>query len=80
MPNFHPDDFEKVEMVEEENPQAGFYTELERLINIHSMENHSNTPDWILANYLKDCLIAFNKATNTRHVWYNAPADQVTEI
>ena len=39
-----------------------FEKELENLINIHSMENDSDTPDFILAEYLRKCLAAFNVA------------------
>lgn len=47
-----------------------FEKELERLINRHSMENASNTPDWILAQYLKVCLDAFDQAVQQRENWY----------
>ncbi len=47
-----------------------FEEELERLINKHSMENESNTPDWILAQYLLSCLSAFTRATQQRETWY----------
>ena len=46
-----------------------FRKELETLINSHSMENGSNTPDFILADFLTDCLQAFDKATVERHGW-----------
>ncbi len=36
---------------------------LSNLINRHSMENKSNTPDFILAQYLSSCLNAFEVAT-----------------
>lgn len=47
-----------------------FRTELEHLINRHSMENGSNTPDWILARFLGDCLTAFDAAVGLRETWY----------
>lgn len=47
-----------------------FRKELERLINGHSRENESDTPDFILADYLNDCLDAFDKAANAREKWY----------
>ena len=47
-----------------------FEAELRNLINHHSKENESNTPDFILATYMNDCLDAFNKACNRRTVWY----------
>jgi hypothetical protein len=48
-----------------------FRKELENLINKQSMENGSDTPDMILANYLTDCLRAFDMATTDRTKWYN---------
>lgn len=48
-----------------------FYTELTELINRHSQENGSGTPDFILAEFLRNCLIAFDKATNERSIWYS---------
>jgi len=47
-----------------------FEKELEALINKHSLENESNTPDWILAQYLISCLAAFTRATQQRENWY----------
>jgi hypothetical protein len=44
--------------------------ELTALLNKHSRENISNTPDFILAYYLLDCLSAFDKATLQRDDWY----------
>ena len=49
---------------------TAFEQELRRLINAHSMENASNTPDNILAEYLSACLNAFNVATRQREQWY----------
>ncbi len=40
------------------------------VLNKHSVENESNTPDFILAQYLVMCLFAFNKAVNGRSDWY----------
>lgn len=51
-------------------PDQGFKKELESLINRHSMENGSGTPDFILANYLCDCLRAFDAAVGARKQWY----------
>lgn len=49
---------------------SDFLSDLERLINKHSMENGSNTPDFILAKYLEACLAAFNASVNRREQWY----------
>lgn len=43
---------------------------IERAINQHCAENGSNTPDFILAEYLTDCLAAFDKAANARQKWH----------
>ncbi len=41
------------------------------LINKHSREQDSNTPDFILAEYLLACLGAFEVASNRREGWYH---------
>src|SRR5258706_10671181 len=43
-----------------------FMKEIKSLINKHCLENESDTPDFILAKYIKDCLNAFNDATRSR--------------
>ena len=43
-----------------------FREELADLINRRSMENGSNTQDFVLANYLTACLIAFDNAVTER--------------
>lgn len=47
-----------------------FRQELTALINACSLENLSNTPDYMLANYLIDCLHAYNAAVRNRDHWY----------
>ena len=42
-------------------------------INCASAENRSNTPDFILAEFLADCLTAWNKAVNRRENFYSRP-------
>lgn len=54
----------------ERNIPTPFEKELEKLINRHSQENGSNTPDFILALYLGNCLRAFNQAVNRREGHY----------
>ncbi len=44
--------------------------ELARVLNAASRENESNTPDFILARYLMDCLAAFEAASRAREGWY----------
>jgi len=45
--------------------------EIEQAINKNSCENGSDTPDFILAEYLTDCLKAFDKAVVRREEWYS---------
>ena len=43
---------------------------LEELLNSENREADSNTPDFILAEYMMSCLDAFELANNKREVWY----------
>lgn len=49
-------------------------TELEKklrfIINAESRESDSNTPDFILAEFMMNCLDAFELTNNKREVWY----------
>jgi hypothetical protein len=47
-----------------------FESELRQLLNRYSKENGSNTPDFILAVFLNECLDSFNEATLRREDWY----------
>lgn len=53
--------------------QETFEKELKNLLNRHSRENGSDTPDSILAGYLHLCLDAFDAATRRRTEWYKQP-------
>ena len=48
-----------------------FKRELESLLNRYSKENDSNTPDFLLSEYLIDCLEVYNKALKNRDKWFN---------
>lgn len=48
-----------------------FEQELRDIINSNSLENESNTADFILAEYMVDCLDAFTCATKKRDKWYS---------
>jgi hypothetical protein len=54
--------------------QSQFEKDLTRLINQYSVENISNTPDYILAQYLNRCLSAFNTGVQQRETWYKRDA------
>lgn len=45
-------------------------------INSVSAENGSNTPDFILANYLVSCLDAFDRAINARTEWFEPTTEE----
>ncbi len=49
---------------------GSFRAELVRLVNKHSLENESNTPDFILADYIKGCLEILDAAVKRRDEWY----------
>lgn len=55
-----------------------FEKELEQLINCHSIENESDTPDFILAQYIRKCLDAWNESTRARDKWYNYNQESIT--
>jgi len=54
----------------EEDKDSKFYLELTSLINRYSKENGSDTPDYILADYLIGCLKNFNSTVNLRETFY----------
>lgn len=47
-----------------------FRDELEELVNRYNRENESNTPDFILAQYIDGALKAFDDAVQARDKWY----------
>ena len=48
---------------------------LSELINSQSRETDSNTPDFLLAEFMMNCLDAFELASNKREVWYGVELD-----
>lgn len=50
--------------------ETKFEKELANLINKHSLENGSGTPDYILAQYLSACLKVFSTIVKAREDWY----------
>jgi hypothetical protein len=43
-----------------------FQTELQALLHKYNKENISNTPDYLLADYIQQCLNALNNTINRR--------------
>jgi len=58
-----------------EFPPGSFPAKLEELINCHSIENGSNTPDFILAEYMRGCLDNFDTCVRAREKWYGREND-----
>jgi len=50
---------------------ASFRQALTNLINHHSMEGGSDTPDCILAQFLDESLGVFDRACVARSAWYS---------
>lgn len=57
-----------------------FFDELTGLLNRYSKENGSDTPDWILAEYLLACLDTWNATMQQREKWYGRPMTRGTAI
>lgn len=65
-------------MLPDELPsRRSFGDNLKDLINTHSLENGSNTPDFILCSYLMQCLSNFNATVSSRdgHLDRKVPED-----
>lgn len=57
-----------------------FEKELEHLINKYSIENETNTPDFILASYVCNCLYVLESAIKARDLWYKFKPTSETRI
>ncbi len=57
--------------------RSEFVYELRMLLNSHSIENGSNTPDYVLARFLIDSLNAFEEATRLRETFHGTHAPRV---
>jgi hypothetical protein len=60
--------------------RAQFRQDLEDLINKHSLEPISDTPDFMLADYLCDCLEAYHRLHGRKHAWFNDEEDPKPNI
>lgn len=52
--------------------------EIRSIINKYSQENNSNTPDFILAQYIMESLKAFENAVNAREKWHGRRDEKET--
>lgn len=57
-------------MSEDSPSEPTLAQDLARVLNRHSAENRSGTPDFILAHYLMGCLRAWDLGTRARDRWY----------
>jgi len=61
------------EIIKPDEPASEDTTLIQKIakaLNMHSRENGSDTPDFILAEYLTDCLAAWDKSCQSRKNWY----------
>lgn len=70
-------------MTDEAKHEETFETQLRRLLNTWSREASSNTPDFVLCQFMARSLEAFDGAVNARDRWYgfkpfdaNAPTNE----
>lgn len=56
--------------------EAMLRQELQVLLNRYSAENNSNTPDYVLAYFLLDCLTAFDNAVELRKLHRTMPPEK----
>lgn len=57
-----------------------FQDALTNLINEHSMENGSDTPDFLLAEYLCDCLATYEVIISNREKWYGREIGKLSAV
>ena len=57
-----------------------FEQNLRSLINAYSLEGTSDTPDFILAQYLISCLAAYEAAIKRRDHWYGDRLPEPPEV
>lgn len=55
-----------------------FIFELTTLINKHRIENIPDTPDFILADYLYECIDVFARYSKAKERWYGKELDILT--
>lgn len=66
---------EMEKMLAERDRPKSFEHEVSEVINRHSKENPSGTPDFILAAYLTGCLDVYNKTVVHRANWRSEPVE-----
>lgn len=57
-------------VIKERQKYPDFTKSLQSVLNLHNREKRSDTPDFILADFLERVLLAFDQATVARDHWY----------
>ena len=57
---------------------SDFRKDLIALLNAHGIDNQTNTPDYLLGDYLLACLKAFDSTVQARDTWHS-PTKPPTE-
>lgn len=73
-------DFSALADAAETTVETVFRDKLEALINSHAMENGSDTPDFVLAEFLTASLRAFDAAVVAREKWYGRTPEAVETL
>lgn len=63
-----------------EEQETNFREDLAGVINRYSRENGSDTPDFILGNYLAACLAAWDAGVVAREKWYGRPVGKINLV
>ena len=71
----HVDSFGVTDVKQAEYNRKEFSKKLVELVNAYSIENESNKPDFILANFMAHCLTAFETASIRREQWFGVSLD-----
>ena len=61
----------EIKTIINETSHINFEEELRRLINKCGIDNEIDTPDFILAQYLCDCLMAYRRVSDELLQWGN---------
>ena len=69
------DSFGASDAEQSEYNRKKFGEDLETLVNRFSIENKSNTPDHILAEFMVHCLAAFEATSLRREAWFGVSLD-----
>jgi len=73
-------DSHESEQLSNKQSESTFEKELRELVNKHSIENGSDTPDFILAQYMFSCLSNYQNTVKARDKWFGVDMWAVDKI